>query len=121
MVASLRQLISPDNLTKGNVRTAVILGWCVEWVSKMSKLVGLIFFMSISTSLPSVEQKLFNELIFWAVIKRPGPGISLGYYECGPRLLSLENGRKVEPKKIPSCLIPHRLVDCIYAATGNLS
>lgn len=46
VVASLRQLISPDNLTKENVRTAVILGWCVEWVSKMSKLIGLIFFIS---------------------------------------------------------------------------
>ncbi|KAM7440820.1 hypothetical protein ABFA07_010058 [Porites harrisoni] len=32
VVASLRQLISPDNLTKEDVRTAVILGWCVEWL-----------------------------------------------------------------------------------------
>ena len=78
MVASLRQLISPDNLTKEDVRTAVILGWCVEWVSKMSKLIGLIFF-------------------FFSVIKSPGLGISHSYYECGLRLLSLENRRKIEP------------------------
>ena len=45
-----------------------------------------------------------------AVIKNRGPGISPGYYECGPRLLSLENRRKLEPKEIPRCLIPHLLV-----------
>ena len=28
----------------------------------------------------------------------------------GPRLLSWENGRKIETKEIPSCLIPHLLV-----------
>ena len=44
-----------------------------------------------------------------AVIKRRGPGISPGYYECGPRLLSKENSRKIEPKETPSCLIPHLL------------
>ena len=36
-----------------------------------------------------------------------GPGIFPGYYECGPQLLSKENGRKIERKEIPSCLIPH--------------
>ena len=40
-----------------------------------------------------------------AVIKSRGLGISPGYYECGPRLLSLENRRKIEPKEIPSCFI----------------
>ena len=45
-----------------------------------------------------------------AVIKSRGPGISPGYYECGPRLLLLENRRKIEPKEIPSCLIPRLLV-----------
>ena len=45
-----------------------------------------------------------------AVIKRQGLGISPGYYECGPRLLLLENRRKIEPKEIPSCLIPCLLV-----------
>ena len=45
-----------------------------------------------------------------AVIRSRGPGISLGYYECGPWLLLLENRRKIEPKEIPSCLIPHLLV-----------
>ena len=34
------------------------------------------------------------------VIKSRGPGISSGYYECGPRLLSLEKRRKIEPKEI---------------------
>ena len=33
------------------------------------------------------------------VIKKRGPGISSGYYECGPRLLSLEKRRKIEPKE----------------------
>ena len=41
-----------------------------------------------------------------AVIKRRGPGISPDYYECFPQLLSEENRRKIEPKEIPSCLIP---------------
>ena len=31
-------------------------------------------------------------------------------YECGPQLLSLENGRKREPKEIPSSLIPYLLI-----------
>ena len=45
-----------------------------------------------------------------AVIKRRGPGISPGYYECLPWLLSKENKRKVELKEVPSCLIPRLLV-----------
>ena len=44
------------------------------------------------------------------VIKRRGPGISPGYYECGPRLLLLESIRKIELKEIPSGLIPCLLV-----------
>ena len=45
-----------------------------------------------------------------AVIKRRGPGISPSYYERGPRLRSKEKKRKIEPKEIPSCLIPRLLV-----------
>ena len=45
-----------------------------------------------------------------AVIKSRMPAISPGYYECGPRLLLLENRRKIEPKEIPCCLIPRLLV-----------
>jgi len=45
-----------------------------------------------------------------AVVKRQGLGISPGYYKCGPRLLSSENRRKIEPKEIPSCFIPCLLV-----------
>ena len=45
-----------------------------------------------------------------AVIKRRGPGISPGYYERFPQLLSKENRRKIEPKEIPSCLIPRLLL-----------
>ena len=45
-----------------------------------------------------------------AVIKRRGPGISPGYYERGPRLLSWENRRKIEPNAIPSWLISRLLV-----------
>ena len=37
-------------------------------------------------------------------------GIPPGYYKCGPQLLSSENRRKIEPKEIPSCLIPCLLV-----------
>ena len=39
------------------------------------------------------------------VIKRRVLGISSGYCEHLPRLLSEENKRKIEPKEIPSCLI----------------
>ena len=45
-----------------------------------------------------------------AVIKRRGLGISPGYYERLPWLLSKENKRKIEPKEVPSCLIPRLLV-----------
>ena len=45
-----------------------------------------------------------------AVMKSRGPGLSPDYYECSPRLLLLENRRKMEPKEIPSCLIPYILV-----------
>ena len=45
-----------------------------------------------------------------AVIKSRGLGISPGYCECGPRLLLLENRRKIELKEIPCCLIPRLLV-----------
>ena len=44
------------------------------------------------------------------VIKSRGPGISSGYYECGPWLLSMEKRRKIEPKEIPRCL-DHRCID----------
>ena len=45
-----------------------------------------------------------------AVIKSRGPGIFPSYYECGPWLLSLGNRRKIDPREIPRCLIPHLLV-----------
>ena len=47
--------------------------------------------------------------MFRTVIKRRGLGIFPGYHQRGPRLLSKENGRKIERKKIPSCLIPRLL------------
>ena len=59
--------------------------------------------------------RLFLVTIHRAVIKGWGPGISPGCYECGPWLLSLENRRKIEPKEIPSCLIP-----CQFFIPGNL-
>ena len=46
----------------------------------------------------------------FSLIKSRGLGISLSHYKHGPWLLSLENRRKIEPKEIPSCLIPHLLV-----------
>ena len=39
-----------------------------------------------------------------------GAGISPGYYECDPRLLLMENKRKLEPKETPKSLIPCLLV-----------
>ena len=51
-----------------------------------------------------------NSCIGRAVITRWGPGISLGCYEQGLWLLSKENRSNIEPKKTPSCLIPHLLV-----------
>ena len=53
-----------------------------------------------------------------AVIKSQGPGISPGYYECGPWLLQLENRRKTEPKEIASHLIPCLLV--VYVVVNFL-
>ena len=46
----------------------------------------------------------------FSLIKSRGLGISLSHYKHGPWLLSLENRRKIEPREIPSCLIPHLLV-----------
>ena len=43
-------------------------------------------------------------------MKRQGPGISPGYDERLPQLLSKENKRKIEPKEVSSCLIPRVLV-----------
>ena len=42
-------------------------------------------------------------------LRAGGRGFSPGYYECGPRLLLPQNRRKIEPKEIPSCLIPRLL------------
>jgi len=49
-------------------------------------------------------------IMFGAVTKRRGPGISPGYYEHGPPLLSKENKRKLDPTETPSRLIPRLLV-----------
>ena len=63
----------------------------------------------------------YNETwIVRVVIESRGLGILSGYYECGPQLLLLENRRKIEPNKIPSCLISLPTC-CIYLATWNLS
>ena len=56
----------------------------------------------------------WNVLIFVfysrVVINSRGLGIFPGYEESGPQLLLLENRRKIEPKEIPSRLIPRLLV-----------
>ena len=49
-------------------------------------------------------------MISRTVIKRRGPGIFPGYYEHGPQVTSKANRRKMEPKEIPSHLIPRLLV-----------
>ena len=46
-----------------------------------------------------------NAYVIRAVIKGRGPRLSPSFYDM--TLLSLENGTKIEPKKIPSCLIPY--------------
>ena len=71
-----------------------------------------------TSTLPSAVRtalRLFLVTIHSAVIKGWGQGISPGCYECGPWPLSLENRRKMEPKEIPSCLIP-----CQFFIPGNL-
>ena len=56
-----------------------------------------------------------NSCIFTGLsLRAGGRGFPRGYYECGPRLLLLENKRKIEPKEFPSCLTPLLLV---YPAT----
>ena len=42
--------------------------------------------------------------------KEAEDGVFPSYYKCGPQLLSKENRRKIEPKEIPSCLMPRLLV-----------
>ena len=50
------------------------------------------------------------------LLRDGGLGISSGYYECGPRLLSYENRRKIESKETPSRLMPAYL----WYLTGHL-
>ena len=52
----------------------------------------------------------FHYFTIRAVINSRGPGISPDNYECGLRLLLLENRRKFVPKETPRCLIPCLLV-----------
>ena len=47
---------------------------------------------------------------WYICIKRWGQRISTGYYECGLQLLSLENRRKIEPKKSLAVLFPAYLL-----------
>ena len=53
---------------------------------------------------------LVSSIFIRVVIKSQGPGIFPGYQESGPRLLLLENRKKIEPKEITCRLIPHLLV-----------
>ena len=57
-----------------------------------------------------VTKLWFCQHLSRTVVKSQGMGISSGYYERGPLLLSQENRRKIEPKEIPRCLIPLLLV-----------
>ena len=72
--------------------------WPTRLKSRVNAICGLILLL------------VFSFAPHRAVIKRQGLGISPGYFECGPCLLSKENKRKIEPKEIPSCLIPRLLV-----------
>ena len=56
----------------------------------------------------------FESVDSTVVIKSHGPGISPGYYECGPWVLLLKNRRKMEPNEIHSCLIPCLLSSISY-------
>ena len=74
--------------------------------------------MEITSSMQGIQNstlQIISELDDFtpkAVIKRQAPGFFpvSGYYERGSQLLSKENRRKIEPKEIPSCLIPSLLV-----------
>ena len=69
------------------------------------------WFLSLHSVASSLEKPLLAGYFkSWAVIKRWGQEISPGYYEHGPRLLSKENRRKIEPKETPSRLVPCLLV-----------
>ena len=57
---------------------------------------------------------VFSVVDYRAAIKSRGLRISPVYYECGPLLVSLENRRKMEPKEIPSCMIPHLHVLVVF-------
>ena len=52
---------------------------------------------------------------FRPVINRRGPGISPGYHEQSPQLLSCKSKRKIEPKEIP--LFDSPPTCCIYPTT----
>ena len=69
------------------------------------KIVSIIILYSLSVFLLARSLQLILEISttyrFRPVIHRQGPGISPGYYECSPQLLSHENKRKIEPKEIP--------------------
>ena len=71
---------------------------------------GILYYLTVVKIIRTIV--IYSFISHWsrAVIKNWGPGISPGYYKCGPWLLSLENRRKIEPKEILSCLIPHLLV-----------
>ena len=63
------------------------------------------------SSEPLVTGCLLGISLARVVINGRGPGIFSSYYlESGPWQLLLENRRKIEPKEIPSCLIPRLLV-----------
>ena len=57
---------------------------------------------------------LYQSTLFsypWLSLRGGGQGfLPATYYKCDPRLLLLENRRKIEPKVTPSCSIPHLLV-----------
>ena len=79
------------------------------------------FYLFINLLITSYSyQDMAEWFVTRVVIKSRGPGIFPGYYECGPWLLLLENRRKIEPNKIPRCLISPPTC-CIYLAAWNLS
>ena len=55
-----------------------------------------------------------------AVIKSRVAGISPGYYECGTRLLLMENKKKIRTKRNPQ-VFDSPPTSCIYPATRNLN
>lgn len=72
VIGSLRHLVSPDKLTEEDAKTAVILGWCVEWVSywfsPAFKTVCQTLLMTYSRSWSTGGRETLGERLAWHLV-----------------------------------------------------